>query len=108
MKDELKEMLDVIRKLVEQSPNRGSYGITHKKWKQLLDYITNLQEENKKYEEFVNELRKIVNGELVPRYNTNSERAKFHFNEGWSLFKSFVEDRMAKFIGEDKDVNTTN
>ena len=44
MSDEIKEMLDLINELVKISPNKGSYGISHKKWKQLLDYITNLQQ----------------------------------------------------------------
>lgn len=94
-----------IKEILDKLNNKAEHYILYNyEVKLLLDYITNLQEKNKKYEEFVNELRKIVYGELVPRYHTNSERAKCHFNEGWSLFKSFVEDRMAKFIGEDKDV----
>lgn len=44
MNDEIEEMLDLINELVKISPNKGSYGISHKKWKQLLDYITNLQQ----------------------------------------------------------------
>lgn len=79
-------------------------GIASSQDKFDFDYqIKLIQEENKKYKEFVNELRKIVNGEYVPRYHTNSESAKVNFNEGWSLLKSFIKDRMDKIIGDDEN-----
>jgi len=64
--------------------------------------IAKLEKENKAYENLVTELQKVVSGELAPRYLTTDERAKKHFNEGWSLLKDFIEDRINKCIGGDK------
>ncbi len=48
MKDEIKEILETIKKCIdENSLNHSS------KWKLLLDYITNLQEENEMYKNII-------------------------------------------------------
>lgn len=48
MQDEIKEILETIDDLILIAPDKGHYAMSHKMWKQLLDYITNLQEENMK------------------------------------------------------------
>ena len=48
MKDEnIKEYIETLKEIVGNGGSKGTYGISYNHWKQLLDYITNLQEENK-------------------------------------------------------------
>ena len=44
----VEEILKTINDLIKIAPDKGSYAMSHKMWKQLLDYITNLQQENER------------------------------------------------------------
>lgn len=51
MKEEIKEILGTIKKCIETNDdNIESFIIDINKWKELLDYITNLQEKVNQYE----------------------------------------------------------
>jgi UDP-N-acetylglucosamine pyrophosphorylase len=71
MKDEIKEILDLLKYCVEKNeylevPNM-------KEWKPLIDYITNLQEENEKLNKILNELEKWL------KENLTKDDIKNHF-----------------------------
>ena len=97
MNNEIKEMLDLINELVKISPNKGSYGISHKKWKQLLDYITNLQHQISLMEEDIRESKEI-NGELQQENEKNKEYSEFYkdMSDKWkdmsNIFKKSCDD----------------
>ena len=86
MKDEIKETLDSIRELVEQSPNRGFYGISHKKWKQLLDYITNLQKELNYYITHSEEQRQELH--RLNEQHKNNKKKKSYLKKDLKKYKS--------------------
>ena len=65
--------------------------------------IAKLEKENKAYKNLVNELQKVISGELMPKCYVTNGKANEYFNEGWSLLKDFIEDRINKFIGSDKN-----
>ena len=60
MNDEIKEILETIKKCIETNDdNIESFLIDIEKWKDLLDYITNLQQENERLKEkSINEVLK--------------------------------------------------
>ena len=97
MKNEIKEMINLINELVKISPNKGSYGISHKKWKQLLDYITNLQHQISLMEEDIRESKEI-NGELQQENEKNKEYIEFYkdMSDKWkdmsNIFKKSCDD----------------
>ena len=78
MKDEIKEILDNIKTIIDEGHYRATCDIDYEDCKILLDYITNLQEENerlnKKYEDavadyeeqkyIINELEKWLESEI--------------------------------------------
>ena len=56
----VEEILKTINDLIKIAPDKGSYAMSYKMWKQLLDYITNLQEENEKLKQKLSEKPKIL------------------------------------------------
>ena len=44
MSDEIKEYLDTLKEIVGEGKSKGTYGISYWHWKEILDYITNLQQ----------------------------------------------------------------
>jgi hypothetical protein len=59
MNNEIKELLEHIEIL-----DNTDYILHSDKAKALLDYITNLQEENKRLNNIINELEKVIDYEL--------------------------------------------
>lgn len=45
MSDEIKEYLDTLKEIVGEGKSKGTYGISYWHWKEILDCITNLQQE---------------------------------------------------------------
>lgn len=69
MSEEVREIIDEFKDVVEDNSTMYSREITIKEAKVLLDYITNLQEENEKlkdlYRRTIDHLFKIGNDELA-------------------------------------------
>lgn len=61
MNKELKEILDKLKYCVEK--NEYLEETNMKNWKPLLDYITNLQQENERLNNIINELEKWLQNE---------------------------------------------
>lgn len=91
MKDEIKEILDDIKKLVEEdkTPENmkkyvgGTFNVIE--LRVLLDYITNLQEKNERLQNIINELEQYI--EMIDDRN--------------SLKLQKVKDDMAKILKKD-------
>ena len=80
MKDEIKEILDNLKFNVYETGNwEEPLGLSQDIWKHLLDYITNLQEENERYKNIIDELKwKPIEEYEKPKYD-------------WVLVKYFIE-----------------
>ena len=58
MKDEIKEILETLKYCVEKNEYLEISNM--KEWKPLLDYITNLQEENERLNNIISELENKI------------------------------------------------
>ena len=80
MKDEIKELIDLLEYDVKKE---FYFEITPEHSKILLDYITNLQKENKNLKQ-INEEHRKINGELRKTINEAIEWIKSNLdNTGW-------------------------
>lgn len=96
MKDEIKEILETINDLIKIASDKGSYAMSYKMWKQLLDYITNLQEENKDYKSRIEKaIEYIHNHQLVFELSSKKQI------QYW--FDMFYKDLINILSGVDKE-----
>lgn len=101
MKDEnIKEILETINDLIKIASDKGSYAMSYKMWKQLLDYITNLQEiadvYNRKYRE-VKMLKEqlLYEKENTKVYKSRNEKAIEYLEEqDMSYYGAVVNTKM--------------
>lgn len=101
MKDEIKEILEEVKDLTDITIEKGTYGISHKKWKLLLDYITNLQEE-------VNKLTAESTEWESKCYDLQKENESLYkelkLQKGTTrLFKNDLLNVMGNFMGTELD-----
>lgn len=97
MKDEIKEILETIKKCIEtKDDNIESFLIDIEKWKELLDYITNLQEIEKDHQRINGELRQQLKQteELAVEYKTRNDKAIEYIECG----KTFDDIETARII----------
>ena len=107
MTEEIKEILDTIRVLVEQSPNKGSYGISHKKWKLLLDYITNLQDKLYSTNQVVKELLDIQEeNEKNKKYSDFYKDMTDKWKDMSDVLKKICEDYKSRIEKAIEYINT--
>lgn len=52
MSNEIKEYLDTLKEIVGEGKSKGTYGISYWHWKEILDCITNLQQELERYKHY--------------------------------------------------------
>ena len=58
MKEEIKEILELQNKI--KSIENETYYLTYVEWKEILDYITNLQEENERLNKQYNLMEQLL------------------------------------------------
>ena len=82
MKDEIKEILDNIKTIIDEGHYRATCDIDYEDCKILLDYITNLQEENER-------LSIELNKNMIERNNylSRNEKAIEHIEESLYILK---------------------
>lgn len=121
MNEEIKKILDTIKDIVEKNDDSiESLLIDITKWKLLLDYITNLQEENEMYaqikdtneeiiidkyktlKELQEEIHKLVHTSIVQKKQINNlkkENEKLKIANDYLIGKKLIEkDKMAKEV----------
>jgi len=72
MNNEIKEILDYLTKFINDKEEITKYGceISVKQAKPLLDYITNLEQENEKKDKIIEKIRKMLHKRLLDDYDT--------------------------------------
>lgn len=88
MNDEIKEILELKRRKIENAEAFGLTSINIQEDKKLLDYITTLQEENERLNNIINELENYI--EDKRNYYCETD------NEYWSINQILQELKKLK------------
>lgn len=91
MNNEIKEILDYLDYGVNSlSISKPPFKIEYEDIKKLLDYITNLQEQNQKYKEVINKANKKLNNfiECCKAEKLESGSDYLH-HQYWDMFERF-------------------
>ena len=60
MNDEIKEILEYWKFYINEPSNYKLLNVHFDEIKKVLDYITNLQQENKKYKEVIDKIKELI------------------------------------------------
>ena len=109
MKDEIKEILNKIEATFETTEDNSFIKFKWLDYKQILDYITNLQDRTKELET-INEEHRKLNGELREIINDaikmlNSETLnKYYYGMSYEFgINDFKKDMLNILQGDDKE-----
>lgn len=89
MMNEIKEMLDYLK---DEENTRRIKCITIEESKQLLDYITNLQEENQKYKEAIDKAIEYMKDFIFEPLLTNEDRKLIMYNDNLRNFEKILKE----------------
>lgn len=94
MKDEIKEILDYWNLYINEPNNYKLLNVHFDEIKKVLDYITNLQEENESNINRIHELEQEIDSEYIQKenYKSRCENANEYIKKNTHEYKMFNKE----------------